>query len=102
MDKKLTQASGSVVTGDRFWDRKADMALFKQKIDEGAHILVVAQRRIGKTSLLKEAAEQLNDTYVCLYVDLQDKSDAAGAHSGHKHGDASAQAALGKGQGYIF
>lgn len=79
MDKKLTQANGNVVTGDRFWDRKADMALFKQKIDEGAHILVVAQRRIGKTSLLKEAAEQLKDTYICLYVDLEDKADAAGA-----------------------
>jgi len=71
MKKKLKQAVGNVVTGDRFWDREADIDLLTNKIDEGASILLVAQRRIGKTSVLKEMLVQLRDRYTCLFVDLQ-------------------------------
>jgi hypothetical protein len=71
MAEKLKQSQGNVVTGDRFWDREKDIELFIGKIEEGAHILLVAQRRMGKTSLMAEAAERLGDKYVCLFVDLQ-------------------------------
>jgi hypothetical protein len=47
-----------------------------KRLDEGAHILLVAQRRMGKTSLMKEIKRQLNSRYTCLYVDLQ-KATAA-------------------------
>lgn len=65
--------------GDRFWDREVELELFKERIEEGAHILLVAPRRIGKTSLLKEAARQLADRYLCLFVDLQQAQSAADA-----------------------
>lgn len=71
MKDKLKQAVGNVVTGDRFWDRETDLKLLTNKIDEGANILLVAQRRIGKTSVLKELLEQLKDRYTCLFLDLQ-------------------------------
>lgn len=71
MAEKLKQSQGNVVTGDRFWDREKEIELFIEKIDDGAHILLVAQRRMGKTSLMAEAAERLSDKYVCLFVDLQ-------------------------------
>jgi uncharacterized protein len=71
MAEKLKQSQGNVVTGDRFWDREKDIEIFIEKIEEGAHILLVAQRRMGKTSLMAEAAERLGDKYVCLFVDLQ-------------------------------
>jgi hypothetical protein len=71
MVEKLKQSQGNVVTGDRFWDREKDIEIFIEKIEEGAHILLVAQRRMGKTSLMAEAAERLGDKYVCLFVDLQ-------------------------------
>jgi len=76
MAEKLKQSQGNVVTGERFWDREKDIELFIEKIDEGAQILLVAQRRMGKTSLMAEAAERLGEKYVCLFVDLQ------GARSG--------------------
>jgi hypothetical protein len=76
MADKLKQSQGNIVTGERFWDREKDLELFIEKIEEGAHILLVAQRRMGKTSLMAEAAERLRDRYVCLFVDLQ------GARSG--------------------
>lgn len=71
MKDKLKQAVGNVVTGDRFWDRETDLELLTNKIDEGANILLVAQRRIGKTSVLTELRERLRERYTCLFVDLQ-------------------------------
>jgi uncharacterized protein len=75
----LINVQGGVVTGDRFWDRDAEMAMFAEKVDEGAHLLLVAQRRMGKTSLMREAAERLKDRYICLFVDLQKARSAPDA-----------------------
>ena len=47
------------VEGDRFWGRETDLKIFIQRIDTGAHQLLIAQRRMGKTSLMKETARQL-------------------------------------------
>jgi len=79
MAERLKQSQGNVVTGDRFWDREKDIELFIEKIEEGANILLVAQRRMGKTSLMKEAAERIGDRYVCLFVDLQKSASGADA-----------------------
>jgi uncharacterized protein len=79
MQKKLVQAHGNWVEGDRFWDRESDTALMIEKLDEGAHILLVAQRRMGKTSLMKEVKRLVSDRYTCLFVDLQKASTAEDA-----------------------
>ncbi|MBK5274851.1 MAG: hypothetical protein JJE30_07355 [Desulfuromonadales bacterium] len=71
MQKTLVQAHGNWVKGDRFWDRESDTALMIEKLDEGAHILLVAQRRMGKTSLMKEVERLVSGRYTCLFVDLQ-------------------------------
>lgn len=69
---KLVQAHGNWVSGDRFFNRDAETTLFIQYLDEGASMYLVAQRRIGKTSLMREVAERIKDRYICLHVDLQD------------------------------
>jgi hypothetical protein len=79
MRDRLKQAVGNVVTGDRFWDREMEIESLTSKIDEGANILLVAQRRIGKTSVLKELLEQLRERYTCLFVDLQRARSSAQA-----------------------
>jgi len=71
MKDRLKQAVGKVVTGEWFWDRETDLELLTNKIDEGANILLVAQRRIGKTSVLAELHDRLKERYICLFVDLQ-------------------------------
>jgi len=71
MKDKLKQAVGNVVTGERFWDRETELELLTNKIDAGANILLVAQRRIGKTSVLAELHRRLSNRYTCLFVDLQ-------------------------------
>ena len=58
VEKRLKQAHGNWVEGDRFWDRESDIELLIGKLDEGAHILLMAQRRMGKTSLMKEMKRQ--------------------------------------------
>lgn len=68
---KLKMGQGKVVTGPSFWDREAEKRLFIERLDEGAHQLLVAQRRMGKTSLMAEVADKVSDRYVCLFVDLQ-------------------------------
>ena len=81
MDEKLTMAHGNWVQGDRFWDREEDLALFITRIEEGANQILVAQRRMGKTSLLREAARRLDENYVCLFVDLEKSFSAPDAIS---------------------
>lgn len=77
--EKLMQAHGNYVEGDRFWGREDDLRLFQKKIHEGANQVLLAQRRMGKTSLMKETARVLSDSYTCLYVDLQKCRDSADA-----------------------
>ncbi|HEX6750824.1 MAG TPA: hypothetical protein VF092_26290 [Longimicrobium sp.] len=73
----LKQAHGNWVAGaDRFWNRDAEIALFTQYLDEGASMYLVAQRRIGKTSLMREVSRRIGDRYTCLHLDLQDASSA--------------------------
>ena len=73
----MKQAHGNYVTGDNFWDRKDEIRLFIQRVDEGAHQLLVAQRRMGKTSLMREVARRLVDRYDCPFVDLQKSNGPA-------------------------
>lgn len=79
MARKLMQAQGNWVSGDRFWGRDEDISILTRKIDEGAHISLVAQRRMGKTSLMKELQRRLEGQYICLFLDLQKSSVPADA-----------------------
>ncbi len=74
MAKKLIQAHGNWVAGEgRFWDREHEIDLFIEALAEGANLHLVAQRRIGKTSLMREVSRRLEEKnqYICLHVDLQ-------------------------------
>ncbi len=79
--KKLKQAHGNWVEGDQFWDRVEDLALLTERIKDGANILLVAQRRMGKTSLMRELKRRLveENENICIFVDLEKAFDAADA-----------------------
>ncbi|EAT58287.1 ATP-binding protein [Chlorobium ferrooxidans] len=76
MSKKLKQGYSNWVDGDRFWGREDDIRLLTQKIDGGANILLVAQRRMGKTSLMKELQRRRQNSYITLFIDLQKATDS--------------------------
>lgn len=75
----LERAVGNFVTGDKFWNRDKEVEIFTELLDEGAHILMAAPRRIGKTSLMREVALRVQDRYYCLHVDLQKAESSADA-----------------------
>ena len=78
-EKTLKKEVGNWVSGDRFWDRAVEMQTLEELLHDGAHVLLVAPRRVGKTSLMHEAARRLEDRYHCLFVDLQKGGSAADA-----------------------
>jgi hypothetical protein len=75
----LKRATGNWVVADQFWDREAELLLFMERLIEGANLLLTAPRRIGKTSLMKEAARRLKDRFLCLYIDLEKAESAPDA-----------------------
>lgn len=79
--KPLLQSYGNWVEGERFWGRDAEIESLARKVREGAHILLTAQRRMGKTSLMRELARRLEmeGDRIPLFVDLQKATSAADA-----------------------
>ena len=77
----LTKTVGNWVDGDRFFDREADIAELQGRVRDGTHTLLTAQRRMGKTSLVRELLRRLRkaDEVGSLFVDLDDARDPADA-----------------------
>ncbi len=67
----LVPGLGNWVDSDRFFNRDAEMKLFIMHLVEGTNLSLVAQRRIGKTSLMREAARRISDQVIVLHVDLE-------------------------------
>lgn len=76
MSRKLVNKYGPSVVGEEFFDREKEVKRLTRLIDEGKSILLVAPRRVGKTSLVLETfrrLEERNQDHV-LFVDIQDCS----------------------------
>jgi hypothetical protein len=59
MTQSLQQGLGNWVDDDRFFNRDNEIRLLSEKLMEGASVLLVAQRRIGKTSLMRETSRRM-------------------------------------------
>ena len=77
----LRKAGGNWVAGDRFFDREIEIEALIERMEDGAHTLVTAQRRMGKTSLVRELLRHLEarGDFETVFVDLEDCSTAADA-----------------------
>ena len=90
----LKKAGSNWVEGDRFFDRKAELDVLKARVQNGTHTLLTAQRRMGKTSLIRELLRRLKaeGPFETVFVDLEDATTAAdavveiGVESRHVHG----------------
>jgi hypothetical protein len=69
----LKKSGSNWVTEDRFFDRSLELELLHERIEGRIHTLIAAQRRMGKTSLLRELLRQLEDAgeYETVFVDLE-------------------------------
>jgi Predicted ATPase (AAA+ superfamily) len=68
---------GNWVSGQRFWGREHELSLLLKLIEDGANVSIIAQRRIGKTSLMHEAGDKLPQGYIGLHIDLQAAQDVS-------------------------
>lgn len=77
----LKKAGANWVEGDRFYDREADLAALTERVRDGTHTLLTAQRRMGKTSLVRELLRVLAERGEVLpvFVDLEAASNAEDA-----------------------
>ena len=73
--------SSNWVAGDRFFDREVELQLLRERVENGTHTLLTAQRRMGKTSLVREMLRQLDEDgeFATVFVDLEGAMDAADA-----------------------
>lgn len=69
----MKSAVGPWVTGEDFFGRDAEMAVLRQHAQDGNHILLTGQRRMGKTSIARELGRRLReeDGWIPLFVDVE-------------------------------
>ena len=77
----LKKAGANWVDGERFFDRQAELDVLSERVRNGTHTLLTAQRRMGKTSLVRELLRRLTDEgrFQTVFVDLEDARTAADA-----------------------
>ena len=77
----LKKAGSNWVDGDRFFDRAGELDVLRERVQNGTHTLLTAQRRMGKTSLIRELLRRLaaEGGLETVFVDLEDASTAADA-----------------------
>ena len=73
--------SSNWVDGDRFFDREAELQLLRERVENGTHTLLTAQRRMGKTSLVRELLRRLDEDgkFATVFVDWEGAMDPADA-----------------------
>ena len=69
----MRKSGSNWVVGDRFFDREVELEALKERVLEGTHTLLTAQRRMGKTSLVRELLRRLEESGQCetIFVDLE-------------------------------
>lgn len=77
----LRKAGANWVDGDRFFDRIPELDTLAERCREGTHTLLTAQRRMGKTSLIRELLRRFKTSgeFETLFVNLEDSLTAADA-----------------------
>lgn len=67
--------SSNWVYGDRFFNREAEIRALHQRVENGAHTLLTAQRRMGKTSLVRELLRRLDaeGQFTTVFVGLENE-----------------------------
>ena len=94
----LRKAGGNWVEGDRFFDRETELEALTERVRDGTHTLLTAQRRMGKTSLVRELLRRLKveGRFETIFVDLEGASTPADAIAEIGFQSRSAQGAWGQ------
>lgn len=77
----MKKAGGNWVSGERFFNREVELSALTKRVENGTHTLLTGQRRIGKTSLVRELLRRLAETgrFETVFVDLEGARNAEDA-----------------------
>ena len=70
----MRSATGRWVRGDDFFDREPELRILETRVQDGNHVLLTGQRRMGKTSIARELGRRLTESgeWVALFTDVED------------------------------
>lgn len=63
--------TGDAATGGKYFKREQISETFWVEVAKGNHILFVAPRRVGKTSIMMDLSENPPPGYVCIYQNIE-------------------------------
>ena len=77
----LKKTTGMWVADDAFFNRSFELERLDERVRNGTHTLLTAQRRMGKTSLVRELLRRLDTerSFETVFVDLEGAATAADA-----------------------
>ena len=68
----MRSSTGRWVSGDDFFDRESELQVLKTRVRDGNHVLLTGQRRMGKTSIVRELGRELEaDGWIFLFTDVE-------------------------------
>lgn len=77
----LRKGGSNWVEGDQFFNREKELEALEERVRDGTHTLLTAQRRMGKTSIVRELLRRLTERgeFETVFVDLEAAGDPADA-----------------------
>ncbi len=77
----MRKGGSNWVDGENFFNRRAELEALEERVREETHTLLTAQRRMGKTSLVRELQRRLAEKgeFEVVFVDLEAATDPADA-----------------------
>ena len=72
----MKSSTGHWVVGDDFFDREEKLKVLESRVRDGNHLVMTGQRRMGKTSILRELGRRLEQKgWVFLFADVEADRD---------------------------
>ena len=73
----MQNITGQPVVGDNLYGRDYELKALWERLERGEHILLLAPRRVGKTSLMLELRRQPRPNWHVIYIDVEGAAGAA-------------------------
>ncbi len=73
----MRNITGAPVLGEDLFGREAELSRLWAKLDQGEHLLMLAPRRVGKTSLMLELERTPKDNWHVIYINVEGYGSAA-------------------------
>lgn len=73
----MRNITGQAVIGEDLYGRESELRLLWEKLEQGEHVLMLAPRRVGKTSLMLELRREPRENWDVFYVDVEGTEDPA-------------------------